>query len=168
MTDTNSISLGANSDVLAIVRGELLSRRRWVYRFVLVASCIVFAGVLSLWLTEPVPLPFRLHAAFAVLLAIASGWIVVTTWFLLRVNCPTAQDQIATAWMSLVACVAMFVLAFAITASRGAVGQVLAVCGVGVPFIGAAAVRLRAAYRRREELLKRLSELEADERSSSN
>lgn len=80
-----------------LVRGELSSGKRWFYRMILLATSILLAVVLSLWATEPGPLPDRLHFAFGVMTLIACGWIGVLSWILSRRLCPTAVDRIATA-----------------------------------------------------------------------
>ena len=94
----------STENVLALVRGELSARRRWFYRGVLLAASIGVAVIVSLWTTEPRPLPVRLHVAFAGLSVIGVSWIGVLSWILSRRYCPTAIDRIATAWVATGAC----------------------------------------------------------------
>lgn len=68
--------------ILAVIHGELSARRRWFYRVMLVGVGGLLAAVLSLWMTEPGPLPTRLHIAFATIALIQAGWIIVFTWIL--------------------------------------------------------------------------------------
>lgn len=147
--------------VLATIHGELSTGRRWVYRSILLGAGIALAVIVSLWWTEPRPLPLRLHLAFAALSSIAAGWIGVLTWILTRKNCPTAIDRLATAWMATVACGTFLVVALPIALLRGdaLTAVVLAVLGSGL--LGGALWMLRAAYAFRAELRAKLQQLSA-------
>ena len=153
-------------DVLVMINGELSSRSRWFYRVTLVAAGIGLAALLSLWLTEPGPLPLRLHVAFAALAAILSGWCGVFTWILLRRNCPTENDRIASSWMAVAACSLFLIVSVSIAMTRGGFLAALTVGGVGIASLIAAAVLLRSSYHRRARLKNKLGELEAATRHS--
>lgn len=152
----------ATDEVMARVRGELSTRRRWFYRGVLVAASIGVAVVVSLWTTEPRPLPLRLHLAFAGLTLIGASWVGVLSWILSRRYCPTALDRIATGWVATGACTLFLLMAVGIAWSRDRVGEVAWVVIGGVFFLSVAAVMLCRAYAERRRLRMRLAELESD------
>lgn len=147
--------------IMAMVRGELTSRKRWFYRLVLLVAGIGLALLLSLWLTEPRPLPPRLDVAFAVLTAIASGWIAVLTWILTRRACPTAVDRIATAWMATAGTTLSLVVSVPIALLRGNVAAASGLALLGVILVGLSLTLLRRAYRVRSELRQRLFDMQA-------
>ena len=146
--------------VMALVRGELSARRRWFYRGVLLAASVGVAVIVSLWTTEPRPLPVRLHVAFAGLAMIGVSWIGVLTWILLRRDCPTALDRIATGWVATGGWTWFIVMSMAIAVSRGRVGEVMWSGVVGVCLLVLALVMLWRAYAERARLRARLVELE--------
>jgi hypothetical protein len=145
--------------VLATIHGELSTGRRWVYRLTLLAAGVALAIILSLWLTEPRPLPLRLHLAFAALSSIAAGWIAVLTWILTQKNCPSAMDRLATAWMATVACVTFLVVSLPIALMRGNTLTALSLSVMGIGLLGAALWMLCAAYAFRAKLREKLQEL---------
>jgi hypothetical protein len=151
----------STEQALALVRGELSSGRRWAYRLTLLAASVVVAAILSLWTTEPGPLPLRLHVAFAALTCIGSGWIVVMTWILTRRNCPTALDRLATAWMATIACSLSLAVSLPIALLRGNTPAALSLGLIGLTLLGAALVLLQGVYRLRAQLRTKLAELEA-------
>jgi len=138
--------------IMALVRGELSTRRRWCYRLFLVLVSLVLALVLSLWTTEPAPLPMRTHVAFAAICSIALGWIVVLSTILLARNCPSAIDRLATAWMATVASFVFVSGAVVIALVRENWSAVGAVFGLGAAFMLASILLLRAAYSHRQHL----------------
>ena len=150
----------ALDEVLALVRGELSTGRRWAYRLVLLLASLGVAALLSLWLTEPGPLPLRLHVAFAMLTCVASGWIGVLTWILTRRNCPTALDRLATAWMATIACSLFLAVSLPIAVMRGNLAAALSLGLLGIVLLGAALLMLRTAYTLRAQLRSKLAELE--------
>ena len=160
MNQNDSIA-SSTERALAIVRGELSSGRRWAYRLILLAAGVFVAAILSLWTTEPGPLPLRLHVAFATLTCIGSGWICVLTWILTRRNCPTALDRLATAWMATIACSLSLAVSVPIALMRGDTQAALYLGVIGFALLGVALFLLRAGYRFRANLRTRLSGLEA-------
>ena len=154
-----SISPSSES-VLAMVRGELSSTRRWFYRLMLLVVSVFLALLLALWATEPGPLPGRLHVAFAAMACIALCWICVTTWILTRRSCPTAIDRLATAWMATAACSLFLAVSTSIALLRGDAFSVLGLGVIGLPLLGLALFLLRRAYSLRAELKAKLVELE--------
>jgi hypothetical protein len=150
---------------LAVIRGELSSPRRWFYRAILLAASVMTAAIVSLWATEPGPLPMRLHLAFAAMTAIGGGWIAVLIWVLTRRNCPTAIDRLATSWMATVACALFLAVAIPIALSRDRADHAaLYLGGVGMLLLGVAVLNLRGAYSLRARLRGQLAELSRTER----
>jgi O-antigen/teichoic acid export membrane protein len=92
--------------------------------------------------------------------AIGMGWILVMSWVLLRRNCPTAFDRIATGWMATLACALSLGVSLPIALLRGNMQAALLLGLLGVALLVAALVVLRSAYRRRTTLRARLDELE--------
>ncbi len=123
------------------------------------------AVILSLWTTEPRPLPPRLHLAFAGLTLIGVSWIGVLTWILTRRYCPTALDRIATGWVAAGACSLFLVMAVGIALTRDRVGEVMWVAIVGVLSLAVAVGMLWRAYAERARLRARLAELECNSTS---
>ena len=150
---------------LAIVRGELSSGWRWAYRLILLAASVCVAAILSLWTTEPGPLPLRLHVAFATLICIGSGWICVLTWILTRRNCPTALDRLATAWMATIACSSSLAISVPIALLRGNMQAALYLGVIGFALLCVALSLLRGVYRFRAKLKSKLSGFEASTRT---
>jgi|GEM_PF-3459182 len=150
---------------LAIVRGELSSGRRWAYRLILLGASACVALILSLWTTEPGPLPLRLHIAFAALTCIGSGWICVLMWILTRRNCPTALDRLATAWMATIACSLSLAISVPIALLRGNMQAALYLGVIGFALLCVALFLLRAVYRFRAKLKTKLSGLESSPRT---
>jgi hypothetical protein len=150
----------ATDEVMALIRGELSSRRRWFYRGVLLAASIGVAVIVSLWTTEPGPLPLRLHVAFAGLSLIGVSWIGVLSWILWRRYCPTALDRIATGWVATGACALFLIVAVSIAMSRNRVGEAMWIGVAGVFFLTLAVTMLWRAYAQRARLRAKLAELE--------
>lgn len=144
-----------------LVRGALSSGKRWIYRMILLAASIALAVVLSLWATEPGPLPDRLHIAFGAMTLIACGWIGVLSWILSRHLCPTAIDRIATAWMATLACGLFLAVALLISLQRDQLAVAAGLSLVGFTMLGISLALLRSAYARRTELRNRLAELDS-------
>lgn len=158
---TTSMGIVPSTDrVMAMIRGELTSARRWFYRGVLLVASIGLAVIVSLWTTEPRELPTRLHVAFGALSLINVAWIGVTTWILVRKRSPTALDRIATAWVATGACVLFLCVAVGIAVARERVGAVLWSAAFGVLFLNGAMVMLWRAYAQRRELQRKLAEFE--------
>ncbi len=165
--DLNDPDPSSPERALALVRGELSSGRRWAYRLVLLAASLGVAAILSLWTTEPGPLPLRLHVAFATLTFIGSGWICVLTWVLARRNCPTAFDRVATAWMAAIACLISLAVSVSIAVSRGNMQAALYLGVIGLALLAVALLSLRGVYRFRANLRTKLAELESPTRTAS-
>jgi hypothetical protein len=132
-----------------------------MYRLILLLASLGVAALVSLWFTEPGPLPLRLHVAFATLTCIASGWIGVLTWILTRRNCPTALDRLATAWMATIACSLFLAVSLPIALVRGSLTAAISLGLVGMMLLGAALLLLQMAYALRRQLRSKLAELEA-------
>lgn len=149
----------SDQKILALVQAELASNRRWLHRIVLVAASTMLAIILALWTTEPKPMLLRLHISFAIMSVIAVGWILVLTNILVRKNCPTVWDRIATAWMSIVGCSTFAIASLVTTWLRGDTMAVLTLAIVSGGLLTLAIFNLRNAYRWQDNLKRRLSEL---------
>jgi hypothetical protein len=156
----NEPSPSSAEAALAIVRGELSPLRLWSYRLTLTAASIVLAMVLSLWLTEPRPLPVRLHVAFAAMTLVAVGWIGVLIVVLTRKTCPTALDRLLTSWMATVACLAFLAVSVPTAIVRDNMQAALSLSATGVALLAVAVVLLRRAYVLRAELKSKIAELQ--------
>jgi phosphotransferase system glucose/maltose/N-acetylglucosamine-specific IIC component len=157
---TSTGAVPSTDKVIAMIRGELTSARRWLYRGILLVAAIGLGVILSLWTTEPRELPMRLHVAFGALSVINAVWIGVTAWILSRRRCPTALDRIATAWVSTGACVLFLCVAVGVAISRDRVGDVWWAALLGVLLVNGSLVILWRSYAQRRELQKKLVELE--------
>jgi phosphotransferase system glucose/maltose/N-acetylglucosamine-specific IIC component len=158
---TTSMGAVPSTDkVMAMIRGELTSTRRWLYRGILLVAAIGLGVILSLWTTEPRELPMRLHVAFGALSVINVAWIGVTAWILSRRRCPTALDRIATSWIATGACVLFLAVVLGVAISRDRVGEVWWAVLLGVLLLNGAIVMLWRAYAQRSELQNKLAELE--------
>ena len=155
-----SESIPSTDSVLALVRGELSSARRWWYRVILLVTSVWVAAILSLWVTEPGPLPPRLHVAFAAVIIVGLGWIGVLLWILTRRRCPTAFDRLATSWMATIACCVFLVVSVPTALLRGHPQAALSLGFTGVALLGAALFMLGGAYSLRKRLQRKLAELE--------
>ncbi len=144
---------------LSVMRGEMSPLKRWLYRLLLVVNGAMIAALVSLWVTEPEPLPTRLHVAFAAMTAIGAGWICVLTWLLVRRHGSTAVDRIATGWMATIACTISLVLSVAIALIRGNNWAALALAVLGLVMLGIAIWFLRSGYELRSRLWASLKEL---------
>ncbi|MBC7968274.1 MAG: hypothetical protein H7Z17_20400 [Fuerstia sp.] len=147
--------------VLALVHGELSRAKRWSYRIILLLASVEVAALLSLWVTEPKPLPTRLHVAFGAMTCIGLGWIGVLTWILARRNCPTVLDRLATAWMATAACSVSLVVSLSIALVRNDINAAVAAGGSGLVLLSLAVLLLNRAYSLRATLRARLKELQA-------
>lgn len=155
-----SESIPSTDSVLAMVRGELSSGQRWWYRVVLLVTTTWVAAILSLWVTEPGPLPPRLHVAFTAVSCVGFGWIAVLLWILTRRRCPTALDRLATSWMATIACCVFLVVSVPTALLRGRPQAALSLGFTGLALLGAALFLLGGAYSLRKRLQRRLAELE--------
>ena len=142
----------STDQILVTIRRELSTRRRWLHRLVLVAAGIVVAAILSLWLTEPQPLPLRTHVAFGMMTLIGAGWIAVSAWILTRRNCPTVVDRLASAWMAAIASALFLAVGASIALLRGEPRAATTVALVGAICLAAALHLLRQAYALRAAL----------------
>jgi O-antigen/teichoic acid export membrane protein len=162
----NELTPPSTEPVLEMVRGELSSNRRWFYRLLLLVISVVLALLLSLWTTEPGPLPFRTHVAFGAATCINLGWVSVLVWILTRQNCPTVLARLATAWTATIACCVFLVVLVTITLVRGDLQAALGVLLTGFVFLCVAISSLRGAYSLREKLRRKLAQLEEASRTS--
>lgn len=145
--------------IVAMIHGQLTTAKRWLYRILLVVTCALVALIGSLWLTEPGPLPVRLHIAFASFVTIGCGWICVFTWLLWRRSCHSVVDQLVTGWAATIATGSSLIVAMPIAISRGTTQAVVALLALGLLMFAASLWLLARAYRHQAQLRLRLSEL---------
>ncbi|SEM53561.1 hypothetical protein [Nonomuraea pusilla] len=127
------------------------------------AVATLLAGVagavfmVTLWWSEPGPLPDRTQVAFAVLTVFCVAWAGYGGWLLTRRVVLFATDQVIAAWIGLAASLATTAVVTMTAVQRGTgVGLPLAVGGLFVAVALALAVR---AHARQAALLRRLREL---------
>lgn len=149
----------SDDKILSLVQAELVSNRRWLHRITLVAASTMLAIILALWTTEPKPMLLRLHISFALMSVIAIGWILVLTNILVRKNCPTVWDRIATAWMSVVGCSTFAIASLVTTWLRGDTMDMLTLAMASGGLLVLAIFNLRNAYGWQDNLKQRLSDL---------
>ncbi len=149
----------STEQALRTVQGELSSSRRWWYRVLLSVVGVWVAALLSLWATEPEPLPLRLHFSLGCMTIVGAGWVGVLIWILHRRNCPSALDRITTAWMATAACSLFLVVSVAIACLRGDMQAALDLGLVGLVCIGVALSMLWRAYSLRSRLQCKLTTL---------
>lgn len=139
---------------------ELSLGRRIVVALVGVAGFVIAAGVVTLWSTEPLPLPAPTQIAFGAIVAIGVGWAVFALWSL-RYRYPMFGRDRVVAWSIATAGSAVLAgVAIAIGVSRGwspaAAGMIASIALEG----GLAVIMLIRSIRRHRALVARRSELE--------
>lgn len=157
--DVDTTGRPSETQVLEIIHGELSSSKRWTYRLILGLSLIFVLGLLSMWLTEPEPLPTRLNVAFGSLTLIGTGWIGVLTWILFQKTCPSAIDRIATSWMATFATTLSLLVSVSIAVLRNDYTAAVSLGVLGTALLSIALLCLVRAYSHRKRLKSRLAEL---------
>lgn len=147
------------AEVAATLDVHLSRRDRLRYLAVLVASLAVTAVVATLWATEP-DLPVRTHVAFAAIVAIGTGWVVVTSYILTRRRPLFALDRVLAATVAVVAAATVGTGTAVLSAVRGGWPAALVTGLVALALTATALVLLRRARARRRHLLARRAELE--------
>lgn len=143
-------------NVMAMIQGELSSKRRWIYRIALSTITIATLAFASFWFTEPEPLPTLTNVLFGILMGICLCWIAVFTWILLCKKCPSAIDRIATGWMASLACGISLVVSVVIAIARDQLIAALVLGIIGTALLGVAILLLRSAYAFRDQLRSQL------------
>ncbi|MEM6980459.1 MAG: hypothetical protein AAF539_12420 [Planctomycetota bacterium] len=156
MSTTTSNRL--DEQIFAVVQRELTSQRRSIQRLALLGAIVMTGIVAALWITEPRPLPMRLHISFGVMSAIGLAWILILGNILVPKNCPTSWDRIATAWASVAGGIEFTILSTVICAMRCAPVATIAFAVIGSIFVWIAAVSTRNAYRWQARLRNRIRE----------
>ena len=160
MNDTNTLQ-NQNEKIFAIVQSELATQRRTVQRLALLGAVIMTVIITALWVTEPRPLPLRLHLSFAFMSALGVIWIGLLGNILVRKNCPAAWDRIATAWAGLIGGVGFAVGSTIVCLLRGEpiAGTVFAIVGAVVVILFG--LNVRKAYHWQSELRQRIINTES-------
>ncbi|XTZ14502.1 hypothetical protein ACQSSU_23880 [Micromonospora echinospora] len=117
--------------------------------------------VVSLWWSEPGPLPGRTQLAFALFTVFSVAWACYGGWLLTRKVPLFATEQVIAAWIALIASVVTTGLV-AIVAGRSGTGLVPALA-IGGLFVAAALVLALRAHTRRAALLRRIRKLTGEE-----
>lgn len=146
---------------LALIARELAPQRRRRHAGLLVANAGVVAALLSLWATEPGPLPARLHVAFGAMVGIGAAWIVTLLWLRTRHTSLLADDRVALARVAVGASLVFAVVGTGIALGRAEAGAAWAVGSVGGSFLLVAIGMLVRATRQRTLLRAMRARLEA-------
>jgi hypothetical protein len=142
-----------------LVRGLTLPRR---VGYVLAGLGGLSAALLisTLWVTEPAELPARTQAAFAAMILIGVGWVVVAAVALTR-GPLFAIDRVVAAGLA-VTCSALLMVGMVVIALTRASGTGAVAAGsLGLTMIAVASVMLVRARTYRAALVVRLRELES-------
>ncbi len=145
----------------ALVQRKFSPGRRRLYGVLLVLNAVCAAGIASLWITEPGPLPARLHAAFGTLVGVNLGWFAVLVRLWMRRRAFLVDDRVVLARTAVVACSVFLVMSVGVAVSRRESGAAAALGGVGATLAAVAALLLRRALDHRRALTALKAELEA-------
>ena len=137
---------------LAIVRRELAPGRRGLYAAMLVAVATLLGLLLSLWLTEPGPLPPRLHAGFGALALLNAGWCVALVRILVRRGA-VVDDRILLARTAVLGASLFGIVGTAVALSRESASAATAVVALSLTFVALASGLLARALAVRRDLL---------------
>lgn len=149
-------------EVRKSLAGELSTRSRLAYTFLLLVDLGLAAAVGSLWLTEP-GLPVRTHIAFGMLLAFTLGWSGFLLWTLARRKVLLARHRVLAGRLAVTFCSLFTLGALALgllQPERRATG--LSAAGMGGFLLLVAVALLVPAQRRYRELTARRGELERE------
>lgn len=154
--------------IFAIVQKELTTQRRTVQRLALLGAVVMTGIVTALWLTEPRPLPLRLHLSFAAMSALGVSWVFILGNILVRKNCPMAWDRIATAWVGLIGGIGFAIGATVVCLMRSEpiAGIVFAI--LGATFTILSCWNVRKAYHWQSDLRQRIISAENSHRLASS
>ena len=152
----------AAEEVRKSLAGELSTRSRLAYTFLLLVDLTGAAALGSLWLTEPA-LPVRTQVAFALLLAFALTWSGFLFWTLTRRKVLLARHRVLAGRLAVLFCslFTLGALALGLTQpDQRATG--LSAAGMGAFLLLVAVALLISAQRRFGELTARRRELERE------
>lgn len=158
-TSTSEFETPSADPVIAMVRGRLSVFHRWLYRSLLVFTVVVQTVIISLWLTEPKPLPLRLHLAFASLMIVGLLWITVFSRILQRQLSVSSFDRLMARSISVVACSIFLILGLPIAIMRGSFQACLTISLFGGLFLAIAVYLLLRALATHRRLQQRKDEL---------
>ena len=127
-----------------MLRAELSSKTRAAYLVGLLLTATFAIALLSLWLTEP-HLPARTHVAFALLVAINTGWSAFCGWALAQRKVLYAKQGVIAGRLAVLWSAVFVVGAVAAGYAYGRVGAGLLAALLGIGLLGAAFVILRRA-----------------------
>lgn len=137
---------------LAIIRRELAPGRRGLYAAMLIVVATLLGLLLSLWLTEPGPLPSRLHAAFGALVLLNTGWCATLVRILARRR-TLVDDRVLLARTAVFAASLFGIVGTAVAISRERASAATAVVALSLTFVALASGLLARALAARRDLL---------------
>ncbi|MBB5076142.1 hypothetical protein [Nonomuraea endophytica] len=147
--------MNSPDDIIARLSPVLSPWRRVGGLTALIAGLAGAVALGALWLTEPEPLPDRLHLGFGLLLALCLVWAGYGGWVLARRTPMFALDRVVAGWLA----VAASTLTAVFLAVVGVVRDTPVLFVVGPLCVAVAAVVTFLAHRRRNALLRRKAEL---------
>ncbi|MFI6812199.1 hypothetical protein ACIBG7_07320 [Nonomuraea sp. NPDC050328] len=138
-----------DDEIIALVRAESSPWRRLRGTVALLGGLVGGTFLVTLWATEPGPLPDRTRLVFALLALICAGWTAFGAWSVLGPRPLFALDGLVAGWLALAASLATTAVTVTVAADRGT-GLAVAIAA-GALFIGAsAAITVRAHLRFRK------------------
>lgn len=137
-------------EIIEIVRREVTPWRRFRGVVALVGGLVGGTLLVSLWATEPGPLPDRTNLAFALLTLFCVAWLVFGLWAVLRPAPIFAMDRVIAGWLALAASAVMTVVLVAVTGW----GPSAIVGGV---FVAVSAIFVIRAHRAVRAIVRRLA-----------
>lgn len=144
--------------VQRLAQGELSVKARLGYVALLLMSSATTAGILSLWVTEPM-LPPRTQLAFFAMTLIGASWATLAVWALATRRILLARDRVIAGRMS-VAFTGLFLAAAIAAVIISATTAAFAAMVTGAVMFVIALRVLAGARRRFAELNARRAELE--------
>jgi len=158
MTQTHSSGLTVEQ-AQELIRREISTPTRVRYLMFLMIALLGVGLISTLWLTEPMPLPFRTQAAFGGLVLINLAWSAFFGWVLMQRKVLYAVHSVVAGWMAVVFSSTFIVAGLTIGLVRMNIAALAAVGVVGAIQLMAAILMLQRARHRRRGLLGRRDEL---------
>lgn len=164
MTDADHPATAApaaipSMDAVAALRSPA---RRIMFVTVGLLAAMVAVGVLSLWVTEPEPLPRATQVAFAGIELIAVAWMAYAVWGLTRQTSLLARDRVVGGGIGAVATIVTTGFAVVIAMTRAAPLAAAVALATGAALLSAALTIVMAGRREHRRLVAARTELEAE------
>ncbi|GAA4046680.1 hypothetical protein [Nonomuraea soli] len=137
-------------EIIELVRGEVTPWRRFRGVVALVGGLVGGTLLVSLWASEPSPLPDRTNLVFGMLTLLCAAWFCFGVWATVRPAPIFAMDRLVAAWLAVAASALMtVVLVIAVGWGPAAI--------VGGVFVAVAALLAFRAHRTVREIARRLA-----------